>query len=116
MESEQEQRQDERGQAAATVEPNVDDDGRAPLFADDELTDFRSRWDAIQAGFVDEPRAAVESADALVSDLVERLTAGFSDARSRLEGSWEHGGEGSTEELRLALKRYRSFFNRLLEV
>jgi hypothetical protein len=114
MGAEDEQR-DERAQAA-TAEPEVDEDGRTPLFADDDLTGFRSRWDDIQAGFVDEPRAAVENADKLVSDLVERLTAGFADARSRLEGSWEEGDEGSTEELRLALKRYRSFFNRLLEI
>jgi hypothetical protein len=115
MAAEQEQRQ-EMGQEAETAEPEVDEDGRVPLFADEELTDFRSQWDTLQARFVDEPRSAVEGADALVSDLVERLTAGFSDTRSRLEDSWEQGGEGSTEDLRLALKRYRSFFNRLLEV
>lgn len=115
MAAEQEQRED-MGQAAATAEPDVDEDGRVPLFADDELTGFRSQWNTLQARFVDEPRSAVEGADALVSDLVERLTAGFSEARSRLEESWEQGGEGSTEDLRLALKRYRSFFNRLLEI
>jgi hypothetical protein len=109
--TEQEQRQE-----AETAERDADEDGGAALFADEELTEFRSRWDTLQARFVDEPRAAVEGADALVSDLVERLNAGFSDARSRLEESWEQGGEGSTEDLRLALKRYRSFFNRLLEV
>lgn len=94
----------------------MDDDARAQLFADEELTDFRSRWDTVQARFVDDPREAVQGADSLVSDLVERLNAGFSEARSRLEDSWEQGEEGSTEALRLALKRYRSFFNRLLEV
>lgn len=115
MAGEQEERQ-EMGQEAETAQPEVDEDAGDPLFADEELTDFRSQWDTLQARFVDEPRSAVEGADALVSDLVERLTAGFSDARSRLEDSWEQGGEGSTEDLRLALKRYRSFFNRLLEV
>jgi hypothetical protein len=113
--ADQEQREEIR-QGAQTAERDVDEGGRAPLFADEELTDFRSRWDTLQARFVDEPRAAVEGADALVSDLVKRLNASFSDARSRLEDSWEQGGEGSTEDLRLALKRYRSFFNRLLEV
>jgi hypothetical protein len=84
------------------------------LFADDELTEFRSRWDGIQSGFVDEPRQAVEQADALVADVVDRLTAGFSDARSRLEEQWAQGEDASTEELRVALTRYRSFFKRLL--
>jgi hypothetical protein len=84
------------------------------LFGDDELTGFRGRWDEIQAGFVDEPRQAVEQADALVSDLVERITAGFSEARSGLESQWSQGEEASTEDLRVALTRYRAFFNRLL--
>jgi hypothetical protein len=84
------------------------------LFADDELSAFRSRWDEIQSGFVDEPRQAVEQADALVADVVDRLTAGFSEARSRLEEQWAKGEDASTEELRVALTRYRSFFKRLL--
>ena len=84
------------------------------LFADDELAGFRSRWETIQSGFVDEPRQAVEQADALVADLVDRLTASFSEARSRLEGQWAKGEDASTEELRVALTRYRSFFKRLL--
>jgi hypothetical protein len=84
------------------------------LFADDELSGFRSRWDEIQSGFVDEPRQAVEQADALVVDVVDRLTAGFSEARSRLEEQWAKGEDASTEELRVALTRYRSFFKRLL--
>lgn len=84
------------------------------LFADDELSGFRSRWDEIQSGFVDEPRQAVEQADALVADVVDRFTAGFSEARSRLEEEWAKGEDASTEELRVALTRYRSFFKRLL--
>ena len=86
------------------------------LFADDQLSGFRSRWKEIQVGFVDDPRQAAEQADALVSDLVEQLTAGFSEARSRLEDQWTQGEEASTEDLRVALTRYRAFFNRLLEI
>jgi hypothetical protein len=86
------------------------------LFAADQLSGFRSRWNEIQVGFVDDPRQAVEQADALVSDLVEQLTAGFSEARSRLEDQWAQGEEASTEDLRIALTRYRAFFNRLLEI
>jgi hypothetical protein len=86
------------------------------LFADDELAGLRVRWENVQAGFVDDPRECVQKADSLVSDLVDQLTTGFTDARSRLEEQWARGEEASTEDLRLALKRYREFFQRLLAV
>ncbi|QSE77990.1 hypothetical protein [Rhodococcus koreensis] len=86
------------------------------LFAEDELSVLRLRWDEVQAGFVDDPRECVQKADGLVSDVVDRITTGFSEARSRLEEQWARGEEGSTEDLRLALKRYREFFQRLLEL
>ena len=70
----------------------------------------------MQAAFVDDPRQCVQKADHLVSDVVERLTAGFSEARTQLEEQWSRGQEASTEELRVALKRYREFFQRLLSV
>jgi hypothetical protein len=86
----------------------------ATLFADDELTNYRSRWEEIQASFVDEPREAVHQADELVVDLVQRITAGLKEARAGLESQWSEGEEASTEDLRVALTRYRAFFNRLL--
>ncbi|MEO3758541.1 hypothetical protein ABGB19_09700 [Mycobacterium sp. B14F4] len=86
------------------------------LFGEGLLTGLRSRWDDVQAGFVDDPRQCVEKADSLVSDVVERLTAAFAHARSRLEEQWARGEDASTEELRLALQRYREFFQRLLSV
>jgi hypothetical protein len=86
------------------------------LFAEDELSGLRSRWDEVQSGFVDDPRECVQKADGLVSDVVDRLTTGFSEARSRLEAQSDSGEEASTEDLRLALKRYREFFQRLLAV
>ena len=86
------------------------------LFASDDLSGLRSRWDEVQVAFVDDPRQCVQRADALVAQVVERLTTGFSEARSRLEGQWARGEEASTEDLRLALKRYREFFQRLLAV
>ena len=91
-------------------------DGRAdqPLFADDERSSLNALWNNIQATFVDEPRRSVEQADALVSEVVDRLTEGFSRARSGLEEQWAQGEEVSTEELRIAVQRYRAFFNRLL--
>ena len=94
------------------------DDAETPtdmsLFADNDRSSLRSRWDDVQAGFVDDPKDCVQKADALVSDVVQQLTDGFSDARSRLEAQWARGEEASTEDLRQALKRYREFFERLL--
>jgi hypothetical protein len=86
------------------------------LFADDELAGLTARWDNVQAGFVDDPRDCVQKADGLVSDVVKQLTASFSDARTRLEEQWARGEEASTEDLRVALKQYREFFQRLLAV
>jgi len=77
---------------------------------------LRSRWEKIQVGFVDEPRKAVEEADELVDTVVQRLTEIFSNERSRMEHDWDKGETISTEDLRVALRRYRSFFDRLLSV
>jgi hypothetical protein len=85
------------------------------LFAEDP-SGLRSRWDEVQAAFVDDPKECVQKADTLVSEVVEQLTNGFSEARARLEAQWGRGEEASTEDLRLALKRYRDFFQRLLSV
>jgi hypothetical protein len=84
------------------------------LFADTDRSSLHSRWDDVQASFVDDPKECVQKADALVADVVKQLTAGFSDARARLEAQWARGEEASTEDLRQALKRYREFFERLL--
>ncbi|CAN5353392.1 hypothetical protein BH09ACT8_BH09ACT8_31380 [soil metagenome] len=104
---------DARMPAAHSTESQPSDDA---LFADHDLSDLRSRWNEVQATFVDDPRDCVQKADGLVSDTVEQLTSSFSNARSRLEEQWSRGEEASTEELRLALKRYRDFFDRLLAV
>jgi hypothetical protein len=85
-----------------------------PLFPDTELRDFRSRWDQIQIAFVDEPRKAVQDADNLVASTMKRLAEIFSDERKKMEGQWDRGDDVSTEDLRVSLQRYRSFFNRLL--
>jgi hypothetical protein len=95
-----------RGPAAETT----------PLFAADETEHLRSDWSAIQTAFVDEPRKCVEKADQLVARVVQRLAESFSQERSRLEGQWSKGEDVSTEDLRVALQRYRSFFDRLLSV
>jgi hypothetical protein len=87
-----------------------------PLFPETEATNFRNRWTEIQAAFVDEPRRAVEQGDALVAEVIKRLASSFADERSRLEGQWGRGDDVSTEDLRVALQRYRAFFDRLLSV
>jgi hypothetical protein len=88
----------------------------APLFSLDEAKDFHARWDAIQVSFVDEPRRVVEKADSLVAVAMKRLAEMFATEREKLEGQWDRGDNVSTEDLRLALRRYRSFFGRLLSV
>jgi hypothetical protein len=85
-----------------------------PLFPGDELHTFRARWDEVQTSFVDEPRQAVEQADSLVANVVKRIAEQFSAERAQLEKQWDNGDSVSTEDLRQALKRYRSFFDRLL--
>lgn len=86
------------------------------LFAEAELSGLRSRWGDVQAGFVDDPRECIQKADGLVSDVVEQLTTGIAGARARLESQWSRGEQASTEDLRVALMRYREFFERLLAV
>ncbi|MGA7924393.1 MAG: hypothetical protein WCA20_00175 [Candidatus Sulfotelmatobacter sp.] len=87
-----------------------------PLFSELEMGDFRSQWSKVQTGFVDEPRRTVEDADKLVAAVMQRLAEGFAYERSGLEKQWDRGDNVSTEDLRLALQRYRSFFDRLLKL
>ena len=77
---------------------------------------MRKRWSDIQASFVDEPRQAVEQADGLVAEVMQRLAQVFADERGRLEGQWDRGEDTDTEALRQALRRHRSFFDRLLSM
>ena len=88
----------------------------APLFSTEETQSLHSRWDAIQVSFVDEPRQAVQQADNLVANAMKRLAEVFAQERGRLDKQWDRGGDVSTEDLRLALRRYRSFFGRILSV
>jgi hypothetical protein len=85
-----------------------------PLLGNDEAGGFRERWQSIQVMFVDEPRQAVEEADSLVAELMKRLAQTFHDERQSLESQWSRGDDVSTEDLRVGLQRYRSFFERLL--
>jgi hypothetical protein len=96
------------------VEPDRDDGAQAQLLADDEGAELGRRWEAIQVKFVDDPRRAVEDADGLVAHVMQQLADGFARERETLEGQWSRGEDVSTEDLRVALQRYRSFFQRLL--
>jgi hypothetical protein len=87
-----------------------------PLFTDEASDDYRSRWNDVQSRFVDDPRDAVKEADSLVADLMKDLAKSFADERSNLENQWSRGDDASTEDLRVALQRYRSFFGRLLSI
>ena len=111
--------QAEQPAPATQAPPGSDDLGEADqppaqLLADDELQSILVRWKDIQAEFVDEPRTAVHDADALVADLMQRLAQMFSTEREQLESRWASGNDVSTENLRHSLRRYRSFFERLL--
>jgi hypothetical protein len=100
-------------QWALTAEAGASSD-RESLLPTEQRDRFSARWGEIQGSFVDQPRESVEQADALVADLMQRLTARFANERERLEGHWDRGDDVSTEDLRVALTRYRSFFDRLL--
>jgi hypothetical protein len=96
----------------ATADAREEED--TALLPEDQGTEFQGRWESIQTTFVDDPRNAVENADALVAELMQRLADGFARERERLEGQWSRGEDVSTEDLRVVLQRYRSFFRRLL--
>ena len=88
----------------------------APLFTQDAATDFRARWDVVQRSFVDDPKEAVRAGDELVAQVIKSLAETFANQRSGLESSHDKAGAPTTENLRLALRRYRSFFERLLSI
>jgi hypothetical protein len=91
-------------------------EGRVSLFPGDELNECRKQWQSVQSGFVDDPRTSVRQADELVASVMSRLAQIFADERGKLEHEWDKGESVSTEDLRLAFQRYRSFFDRLLSV
>ena len=102
-------RADERGSSAACA-------GSSELLGQADRDSFQDRWQTIQTGFVDEPRRSVEQADALVAEAMKCLAEIFAQERQSLESQWGKGTSVSTEDLRVALQRYRSFFQRLLTI
>jgi hypothetical protein len=99
-----------------SLEPTAAVSKPMPLFSESEMEEFRSQWSTVQTGFVDEPRRTVADADKLVAAVMQRLAEGFANERSGLEKQWDSGDNVSTEDLRVALQRYRSFFDRLLKL
>jgi len=91
-----------------------------PLFDEREAGDFHTRWQNIQGSFVDDPEASVAQADQLVAAAIQRLAEIFAREKANLESAWPRGGDASTavwtEDMRQALRRYRSFFDRILSV
>jgi len=98
------------GEPVPRQEPATD----LPLLEEGEAEDFLRRWSEVQARFVDDPQAAVRDGDSLVAELLQALAARFAAHKDALDQQWQGGGEAGTEELRLALQSYRSFFQRLL--
>ena len=103
-------------EARTPVEARPGREELAPLFSPENAREFRARWTAVQTSFVDDPRRAVKQGDELVAQVMHDLAQSFASERARLEGQLDDRGEGSTENLRVALRRYRSFFERLLSL
>ncbi len=101
------------GQTAGSGRPGM---SRTPLLNPNDSSSFRTRWTSIQGTFVDDPRHSVEEADHLVAELMQNLAQTFNQEKNKLESEWERGQDVSTEDLRMALQRYRSFFDRLLSL
>ena len=115
--SEEQMRREQIVEGRASETPTLSDainERLEPLFEDESARKFRSRWQVIQGKFVDDPRDSVKQADDLVADIIKSVTMSFADRRLSLEKQWNSGENISTEDMRIALKRYRSFFERLL--
>ena len=93
-----------------------DEESLEPLFAEDKAESYRKRWTAIQSSFVDDPGAAVRAGDELVAQVMSELANSFAGQRHRFESQLANSGPGNTEDLRVALRSYRSFFDRLLSL
>ena len=112
VENEQRVREEQEAENKSAV--TAMNEGLEPLFDDNEAEKFRTQWLNIQSKFVDNPRESVREADELVAGVLKSVTMGFHERRTALEKQWNNGDKVSTEDMRLSLKRYRSFFERLL--
>lgn len=101
-------------QRRADSREKSDPAGSSGLMHDKRWQEFAGRWDSIQSGFVDDPRRTVEQADRLVAEVIDHLSRIFTQERAKLEAQWSKSGEADTEDLRLAMRRYRDFFRTLV--
>jgi hypothetical protein len=108
------ERTDEERQTATGATAGTATAERQSLFEASQAATYSTRWEEIQSRFVDEPEDSVRKADELVNEVIQDLVAGFRSERETLEREWSAKGEASTEDFRVALQRYRSFFQRLL--
>jgi hypothetical protein len=104
---------------AASVMPGTpgaprDTAGPELLLPAQKRDDLRHAWLEVQSSFIDEPQEAVRKADRLVQELLRSVSERFDSARRELEGEWQRGDGVNTESLRLAVRRYRALFDRLL--
>jgi hypothetical protein len=91
--------------------------GEDHLLAPEAESDLLSRWTEIQISFVEDPRASVQEADALVEQIATTVLASIQERRSQLAAVWQwQHGQPDTEQLRLALRQYRSFIAAVLPV
>jgi len=88
----------------------------APLFSQEAAADFRLRWDLVQRGFDDDPREAVHAAEELVAQITQNLAQSFAKQRSELEKRLDQAESPTKENVRSALRHYRSYFERLLSI
>jgi hypothetical protein len=103
-----------RDRQTQTIDRPASQSSTGGLLRGQDTEEYAAQWNKIQAAFVDEPQKAVEQADKLVAEIIQRLSKTFADERKRLEGQWSRGDQVSTEDLRVALQRYRQFFQSLL--
>lgn len=113
MSREYEERGPEPADVRAMEQPAARGEMPTQLFQPDRAQDFRSRWDEIQIGFVDDPQRAVQRADELMGEMLKCITDTFGSQRSAIESQI---AQGDTENLRMGLQRYRAFMQRLLSV
>jgi hypothetical protein len=105
---------DSVGETLAQEAPVGSNTDSAVTLLNEEAEQFRTSWNEIQGSFVDEPHLAIERADMLVRDVIEKITQLFANEQSSLENQWKQGGDVSTEDLRKNLQHYHAFFNRLV--
>ena len=104
----------QRDRQTQTIDRPAAQSSNGALLRGQDTEQYVAQWTKIQAAFVDEPRKAVEQADKLVAEIIQHLAKSFADERKKLEGQWSRGDQVSTEDLRVALQRYRQFFQSLL--